>query len=116
MILLLVATVVCVLANGFGVAAKVTRARFMVGNAAEVGVPAGWIPYLAALEGAGVAGLLLGLLGLRLIGVAAAAGLVVFFLGAVGAHVRARVFHNIAFPGCFLVLSVAALAFFNGGG
>ncbi|MFC3519258.1 DoxX family protein [Streptomonospora nanhaiensis] len=111
---LFAATLLCVLANAAEVAAKAVRARFMLRNAAEVGVDHAWIPYLALLEGAGTAGLVLGLLGLPLVGLAAAAGLVLFFVGAVAAHVRARVFHNIAFPAAFLGLAVAALAYFAG--
>jgi hypothetical protein len=34
----------------------------------------------------------------QIIGVAAGIGLVIFFVGAVGNHMRARVFYNIAFP------------------
>ena len=52
----------------------------------------------------------LGLLGARPLGIAAAAGLVLFFTGALATHVRARVFHNIAFPGAFFALAVAATA------
>ncbi|GAA3008346.1 hypothetical protein GCM10017559_33340 [Streptosporangium longisporum] len=64
---------------------------------------------LATLKAAGAVGLLLGLLGVRPVGVAAAAGLCLFFVGAVVVHVRARVFHNIAFPGVYLALAVASL-------
>jgi hypothetical protein len=42
--------------------------------------------------------------------VAAAAGLVAFYVGAVAAHIRARVFYNIAFPGAYLALAAASLA------
>ncbi|MGH8165102.1 MAG: DoxX family protein, partial [Rhodanobacteraceae bacterium] len=63
------------------------------------------------LKAAGVAGLLLGLLGFHVVGAAAAAGLVVFFIGAMIAHMRARVFYNIAFPGLYLALAAASLAF-----
>ncbi|MEU1982725.1 DoxX family protein [Nocardia sp. NPDC019395] len=112
---LFVATIVCVLANAAEVAAKLMRARFVLQNAAEVGVEPRWIPYLAVLEGAGVAGLLLGLLGLDAVGLAAAAGLVLFFVGAVTAHIRARVFHNIAFPAAFLLSAVAAVCYFAWG-
>lgn len=109
---LLVATLVCVAANAFEVAAKAVGARFVVRNCAEVGVGREWIPYLALIEAAGVAGLVLGLLGSRLIGLAAAAGLVLFFIAAIVAHIRARVFHNIAFPVAFLCLAAAALGHF----
>jgi DoxX-like family len=65
---------------------------------------------LAALKGAGAAGLLLGLLGLRPLGIAAAIGLVLFFTGALATHVRARAFRNIAFPGAYLALAIASAA------
>lgn len=110
--ILLATTIACVAANAVEVVAKVVRARFMVRNAAEVGVAPKWIPYLAVAEGAGVIGLVAGLSGLRVLGLTAAVGLVVFFVGAVGVHIRARVFHNIAFPGLFLALALAAVAHF----
>ncbi|MFG1837245.1 DoxX family protein [Micromonospora sp. NPDC049175] len=110
---LLGATILCALANGFEVVAKAIRADFVLRNCAEVGLSTRWIPYLALLEGAGVVGLVLGLLGVRLIGLAAAVGLVLFFVGALLAHVRARVFHTIAFPAVFLVLAVAAVPHFG---
>nr|WP_019545074.1 DoxX family protein [Streptomyces sulphureus] len=111
---LLAATFACLLANACEVVAKAAGARFVTENAAEVGVDRKWIPGLAVLEGAGAAGLLLGLLGLPRLGAAAALGLVLFFAGAVAAHARARVFHNLAFPAAFLFLAVAALGHFLG--
>ncbi|MBY8875511.1 DoxX family protein [Micromonospora sp. PLK6-60] len=107
------ATILCALANAIEVTAKVIRADFVLRNCAEVGLSARWIPYLAVVEGAGVIGLVLGLLGVRPFGLAAALGLVLFFVGAILAHVRARVFHNIAFPVVFLVLAVAAVGNFT---
>jgi hypothetical protein len=109
-----IATLLCVLANAVEVAAKVLRARFVTENITKVGLATRWIPYLAAIEGAGVAGLVAGLLGARPLGLAAAAGLVAFFVVAVLVHVRARVFHNIAFPVIFLALAAAATAHFAG--
>ncbi|MEV0609490.1 DoxX family protein [Polymorphospora rubra] len=109
---LVVATILCVLANAIEVTAKVIRADFVMRNCAEVGLPVRWIPYLAVVEGVGVIGLVLGFLGVRPFGLAAAVGLVLFFVGAILAHVRARVFHNIAFPAVFLVLAVAAVGHF----
>ncbi|MGH3252694.1 MAG: DoxX family protein [Trebonia sp.] len=90
-------------------AADLVRAKFVLANTAEVGVPSSWLPALAALKTAGAAGLVLGLLGVRLIGIAAAAGLVLFFIGAVATHIRARVYYNLAFPGTYLLLAVASL-------
>ncbi|MFE0822640.1 DoxX family protein [Streptomyces sp. NPDC058847] len=105
-----IVTVVAITANAGIAVADLMRARFVLANSAEVAVPGSWLPGLAALKAAGAAGLLAGLLGVRPLGIAAAAGLVLFFVGAVAAHVRARVFHNIAFPAGYLALNAAALA------
>jgi len=74
--------------------ADLSRTRFVLANTDEVGVPRSWLAPLGVLKGAGAAGLLLGRLGLRSLGIAAAIGLVVFFAGALTTHVRARAFHN----------------------
>lgn len=110
---LLVATIVCIVANAVEVAAKAVRARFVEQNCAAVGIDNRWIPHLALVEGAGVVGLLLGLAGVPFVGAAAAIGLVGFFVIAVAVHIRARVLHNIAAPVAFLLLAVAALAHFT---
>ena len=104
-----IVTALTVLATAGITAADLVRARFVLTNSAEVGVPPAWLPRLAALKGAGAAGLLLGLLGVPWIGIAAAAGLVAFFVGAVATHVRAGVYYNIAFPGGYLALAAASL-------
>jgi hypothetical protein len=103
-------TGVTIAANAAVAVADLARARFVLANMAEVGVPQSWLAPLGVMKGAAAAGLLLGLLGLRSLGTAAAIGLVVFFAGALATHVRARVFHNIAFPGAFFALAAAATA------
>jgi hypothetical protein len=105
-----VVTVLAILANAGIAVADLVRAEFVLANSAEVGVPPSWVPALGAAKAAGAVGLLLGLLGVEIIGTAAAIGLVAFFVGAVVAHVRAGVWHNIAVPGAFLALAVASLA------
>ena len=90
--------------------ADLVPAKFVLANAAEVGVPRSWIPALAALKLAGAIGLVVWFLGLPALGIAAAVGLVLSFVGAVIAHLRARVLYNIAFPGAFLCLSATTLA------
>lgn len=85
-------------------------AKFVLANSAEVGVPRSWLPALAATKLAGAIGLVVGVLGLPWLGIAAAAGLVLFFVGAVLTHLRAHVLYNIAFPGVFLCMSAASLA------
>ncbi|WP_214411545.1 DoxX family protein [Sphaerisporangium fuscum] len=104
-------TVITIVANAGAALADFVRAKFVLANSAAVGIPPSWIPLLGALKAAGAAGLLLGLLGVRLIGIAAAVGLVLFFAGAIAVHVRSRVLHNIASgPGPFFALAVASLA------
>ncbi|TYQ09529.1 UNVERIFIED_ORG: DoxX-like protein [Gordonia westfalica J30] len=107
-VVLFVATVVCVVANAFIAIADYAKAGFVVKNSAEVEVPGRFLPYLATLKLAGALGLVAGLVALPWLGVAAGTGLILFFIGAVVAHVRARVFYNIAFPGLYLLLAVAS--------
>jgi DoxX-like family len=89
-------------------------AEFVLANSAKVHVPRSWLPMLGTLKLAGAIGLLVGLIGPPAIGIAAAIGLVLFFIGAVIAHFRARVLYNIAFPGAYLVLSAASLVLLAG--
>jgi hypothetical protein len=104
----LIITVVAIVANAWATAADLAQPKWLLANMDEVGVPRSWLPPLAVLKGAGAAGLLLGLLGLRPLGIAAAAGLVLFFTGALAAHIRARAFHNIAFPATYFALAIAS--------
>jgi hypothetical protein len=104
-----VVTIITIIANAAAAAADFSRAQFVLANSAEVGVPPSWLPMLGALKAAGAAGLLIGLLGFRYLGIAAAIGLVLFFTGALIVHVRARVFYNLAFPGTFWLLAAASL-------
>ncbi|WP_405456412.1 DoxX family protein [Streptomyces sp. NBC_00101] len=92
--------------------ADLAGARFVGANSARVGVPRSWLPWLGALKAAGAAGLLLGLcdVALRPLGAAAACGLSLFYLGALTFHLRARVLHNLAFPGFYFATAVASLA------
>lgn len=103
-------TLATVVANAGIAGADFARAKFVLANSAEVGVPQNWVPWLATAKLAGAVGLLLGLLGMRLVGLAAAVGLVLFFMGALITHVRARVYYNIAFPGTYFALAVATAA------
>ncbi|MEV6911018.1 DoxX family protein [Amycolatopsis sp. NPDC051071] len=103
-----VAIVTIVINAGIAIA-DFARVPSVLKNSAEVGVPASWVPPLASLKAAGAAGLLIGLLWVPLLGTAAAIGLVLFYVGAVITHVRARVLYNIAFPAAFLALATATL-------
>lgn len=104
-----VVAVVTIVVNLVECVANLAYAKPVVANAASVGVPRSWLPMLGGLKGAGAVGVGLSLFGVPYIGLAAAIGLVLFFVGAVIAHVRARVLHNIYFPGAFLALAVGTL-------
>jgi hypothetical protein len=96
-------------ANAGAAAADFAKAGFVLKTSDEVGVPRSWVPALGALKAAGAIGILLGLLGIPVIGTAAQAGVVAFFVAAIAFHVRAGVLYNIAFPGLFLALGAATL-------
>lgn len=105
----LVVTAITIIMNAGATAADITHAGFVMKTSAEVGVPRSWLPGLALLKGAGAAALVLGVVGFRTIGLAGAAGLVLFFVGAVIAHIRARVLYNIVFPSAYLAFALASL-------
>lgn len=103
-----VVTLLTIAANlGISIA-DVCRAGFVVDNSASVRVPESWLYPLAALKTAGALGLLVGLLGFEPLGIAAAIGLTLFFVGAVIAHLRARNY-ALHFPLAFLALAVGSL-------
>ena len=87
--------------------AKLAGHTATVESLATVRFPTKYAAALASAELAGAAGLLLGLRWWP-IGVAAAVGVVLYFLGAVGAHVRARN-GNVAPAVILFVLAVGAL-------
>jgi hypothetical protein len=93
---------------GIGVA-DLLKARFVLATSAAVDVPPSWLPMLGTLKLAGAAGLTLGLLGVRPLGVAAGIGLVLLYVGAVVAHLKARKFATGAAPLLFLGLAAATL-------
>jgi hypothetical protein len=85
-----VVTLLAITATAFsGVAALVHFGPILPGME-RAGVPVSWLTMLGVLKTAGAVGLLLGLLGVPLIGTAAAIGLVLFFVGAIVTHLRAR--------------------------
>ncbi|WP_434088581.1 DoxX family protein [Amycolatopsis japonica] len=95
--------------NAGAAIADFVYAPFVLKNSAAVDVPRSWIVPLGLTKAAGAAGLILGLLGVPYLGAAAAAGLVLFYVGAVFVHLRHRVFGNIAAPGSLLVLAAVVL-------
>jgi hypothetical protein len=73
-----------------------------------VGVTAKQMPLLASLEIAAAGGIIIGFW-VSPLGIAAASGSVLYFVGAMAAHVRVRDFKGLSGPLVPLILSVAAL-------
>lgn len=87
---------------------KLTKMPAVIESMSTVGVPAGRIPVLASLEIAGAAGLVIGLFWWP-VGVAAAIGVILYFLGAVIAHVRVKDLPGVGPAAFLLVVAIAAL-------
>jgi hypothetical protein len=86
---------------------KLVRDERIATGITGLGVPLAWFPFLAACEIAGGLGLLAGLVFAPL-GIAAAAGVILYFVGALIAHLRAGD-KGLVTPLVLLVVAVAAL-------
>jgi len=106
-----VVTGVTIAASGVAVYSDLTRGRFAVVMSDKVGIPLSLLPVSGTLKGAGAAGLAVGLSGVPFIGTGAATGLVVFFTGAVGVHLRAHEHRYVVITSGYLALAVASLVF-----
>jgi DoxX-like family len=107
-IVVTVATIVAIVVAAYS---DFTRGSFALGMSEKVGVPQSLLPVSGTLKAAGAAGLALGLAGVPFVGIAAATGLVLFFVGAVGVHLRAHEHRYIFITLGYLALAVASLAF-----
>lgn len=97
------------IANIYAATNDFMRPKWLLGNMSKLGVPESSLPVRGALKAAGALGLLIGL-AVPLIGIAAAVGLTLFFIGAVNAHLRARDLSvGNGVPVIFLVVVLAAL-------
>jgi hypothetical protein len=105
-------TILAIVANGFSGIAAALHFKPILAPMARAGVPESWLTFpIGTSKTAGAVGLLLGLIGVPLIGAAAAIGLILFFVCALYTHVRASDFSaQFALAIGFLVLAVASLA------
>ena len=94
--------------NGVAAVANLIGHEYPKTQADKLRVPRWWTLPLGTLLAAGAVGLLVGF-ALPAVGTLAAAGLVLYFLGAFGAHLRARNYHLGPWA-VFFSLAVAALA------
>jgi hypothetical protein len=103
----LIVTVLAAAANIFSATCDFVRYKKVSIAMAKAGVPESWMTMLGILKAAGALGLLVGI-GVPLIGMAAAAGLSLFFVAAIITHLRARDY-SFGLAVVFLLLAVAAL-------
>ncbi|MFI9508558.1 DoxX family protein [Nocardia sp. NPDC052566] len=87
---------------------KITRNPRVVPGYAAIGVPDNWLTPLGAVLIAGAVGLVAGLW-LAPVGIAAAIGLILYFLGGIGFHARAKDWKGLVAPVLILLVAVVAL-------
>ncbi|MHB9755612.1 DoxX family protein [Streptomyces sp. BYX5S] len=104
-----IVTVLTALWVGFSGVSLLRRAPFVVEPLVSYGVPEPWWPRLAVAKLVGALGLLAGL-AVPAVGVAAAIGLILYFVGAVVTVLRARSYKTVAFPVLYLAPVVATLS------
>ncbi|WP_370617227.1 DoxX family protein [Mumia sp. Pv 4-285] len=105
-----VAVVIVVLASawiGFSAYGVLARRAFVVDNLRQYDVPERWWPWLGLAKALGAVGLLVGL-AVPAVGVAAAVGLALYFVGAIVTVLRARRFTHLPFPVLYLVPAAIA--------
>jgi hypothetical protein len=106
-----VVTLAAIAANTFSGVAALLHFKPIIPGMVKAGVPQSWLTFpIGTLKTAGAIGLLLGLIGMPLVGTAAAIGLVLFFVCAVYTHLLARDYSvQFGLAIGFLTLAVAAL-------
>lgn len=103
-----VVTVIAAIANSYAAANDFIRPKWLLANMAKLGVRESWLTKLGLLKAAGALGVLVGIR-VPLIGVAAAVGLILFFVGAIVTHLRSHDYYSLGTPIGFLLLAIAAL-------
>lgn len=104
----LIVTIVVAIANFYAASADFTRPDWILSNMSRLGVSERWLPPLGLLKALGAVGLLAGIV-IPAIGVAAAAGLALFFVGAMITAMRARWFAHLPFPLVWMLVAAASL-------
>jgi hypothetical protein len=102
-------TIFTAVANTYAAIVDFRRPQWVVDNITKWGGSHCRLFPLGALKAAGVLGLLVGI-GVPPIGVAAAIGLVLFFVGAIAVVIRARWYSHLPWPSTYLLLAVGSLA------
>ncbi len=92
---------------GFSAYSVYTHKAWVVDNLADYGVPRTWWVWLGAIKAIGSLGLILGVW-VPAIGIAAAIGLALYFVGAAITVLHARAYTHVPFPLLYLAPVVAA--------
>jgi DoxX-like family len=104
----IIITVLTIVANTYAAIVDFRRPQWVLDNVAKWGGSHSWLFPLGALKAAGALGLLMGI-GVPLLGIAAAVGLILFFVGATTVVIRAGWYSHLRWPGTYLLLAVASL-------
>jgi hypothetical protein len=105
----IVVTIFAAAANTYAAIVDFRRPQWVLDNIIKWGGSHSWLFTLGALKAAGALGLLVGI-GVPLIGVAAAVGLVLFFVGAMAVVIRAGWYSHLPWPVTYLLLAIGSLA------
>ncbi len=104
----LIVMILAAAANAYAAINDFARPAWILENMKRLGIQQRWLPTLGMLKALGALGLLAGIV-IPWVGIAAAAGLVLFFVGAMVAAMRAHWYGHLPFPLVWLALAVAAL-------
>jgi hypothetical protein len=105
----IVVTIFTAAANTYAAIVDFRRPQWVLDNIAKWGGSNSWLFTLGVLKAAGALGLLVGI-GVAPIGVVAAVGLVLFFVGAIVVVIRASWYSHLPWPATYLLLATGSLA------
>ena len=105
----IIVTVFTTAANTYAAIVDFRRPQWVLNNMSKWGGSHSWLFTLGALKATGALGLLVGI-GVRPIGVAAAVGLILFFVGAIAVVARASWYSHLPWPAMYLFLAIGSLA------
>jgi DoxX-like family len=105
----IIVTILTAAANTYAAIVDFLRPQWVLDNMSKWGGSHPWLFPLGALKAAGALGLIVGI-GIPPIGAAAAAGLAVFFVGAIAVVMRASWYSHLPWPGTYLLLAIGSLA------
>lgn len=103
-----VVTGLTALANVIAAAVDFAHNRWVLGNMTELGIPTAWVVKLGWLKAAGALGVVVGI-AVPALAIAAATGLVLFFLGALTSVFRVRAWRQLPYPTPMLTLAAGTL-------